>query len=239
MQVKTLALVITVALLAGCSDSVGSRDPAAGIDFHVDAVAPATQDTALLVGTVGDASHLSVVVERAGEVFFEALTDIDGAWSLLVTDLPYGHSQVRLFVESEAGVARANLTLVRLAPVSFEVRYTAYPAHSDFGDAVMLDVDGRISAPAYVDRDVSHPPHATIHDVLVTWSEATGIVVDYEYGNGFGYALTRIDGVGQPLDSALPPYWCYMINGAYAQLGLTLQEVKPGDVVVWEYASCS
>lgn len=123
-------------------------------------------------------------------------------------------------------------------PISFNVVHTSYPPHSDFHDEVSFDMDGEASAAAYEGRDVAHPPHATVHDVMETWSQQTGLVVEYDHGTGFGYAAI-FDGVGQPLDSALPPYWCYKINGEFANLGLSLQGVFPGDVVTWEYSACS
>ena len=45
--------------------------------------------------------------------------------------------------------------------------------------------------------------------------------------------------VGQPLTSSAPPYWCYKLNGATADLGISLQTMAPGDVVTWEYAGCA
>lgn len=215
-----------------------SPESGQGVDFHVDPVAPTTEATAHIAGIVQGQVHLSVLAQRGGTVFFETTVDIEGAWSLNLTGLPYGHSEVRLFADSGHGVARMNLTIVRLTSIPFEVVYASYPLHSDSRDEVAFDLDGMASAPAYEGRDVAHPPHATVHDLMTTWSHQTGLVVDYDYGAGFGYAAIRFDGVGQPLDSAAPPYWCYKVNGDYAKLGLSLQEVVPGDTVTWDYGTC-
>ena len=86
---------------------------------------------------------------------------------------------------------------------------------------------------------MGHPPHATVHDLMVAWSTATGKAIDYSFFDGLGFSPDKIDGVGQPLTSAAPPYWCYTLNGAHAEFGISLQQLNPGDVVAWDYGACA
>ena len=236
-QLAVLALA-AVMMAAGCAQPEKPADGDLRFGLVVDPVAPTDQATVTITGTLDHPARLLVIGQRGGVTVFENESEARGAWTLETPDLPYGRTEVKFIADDGHATARANVTIVRLAPFAFDVLYTSYPAHSDSQDDVLLDIDAKGSSPAYDGRDVAHPPHATVHDLMVAWSRQTGLVVQYDYGTGFGYAATHFDGVGQPLSSSLPPYWCYKLNGQYASLGLSLQEVKPGDAIAWDYGTC-
>lgn len=237
---RQLAVIafIGVMMVAGCAQPEEPMEAGVGFGLQVDPVVPTSQAKVTLTGTLDHPARLLVIGQRAGVTLFQNESEARGAWTMETPDLPYGQTEIKVIADDGHAVARANLTVVRLAPFTFDVLYASYPAHSDSHDDVLLDIDAEESSPAYEGRDVAHPPHATVHDLMMAWSRQTGLVVDYDYGMGFGYAATHFDGVGQPLSSALPPYWCYKLNGQYASLGLSLQKVEPGDVIAWDYGTC-
>lgn len=203
-------------------------------------VAPAATLDALatVTGTrpQGDTVEL---VARHGKVSNSVPVTVQGtSWTAQV---PLTYGRTSLFATTSSSAARAEATLVRLAPVTLEVKYTAQPTHPASNHTVAIDIDARPAAPDYAGKDVGHPDLFTVHDLLVAWSAATGTEVSYQYSNGLGYAPTSFDGVGNPLGlgSTAPPWWCYKVNGTSADLGITLQGVAPGDRVTWEYAGCA
>lgn len=207
----------------------------------VDAPQATQNESVTLTGTVDQPARL--LVTSAGDGVATELAGLDvlqaGAWTLAV---PVAGGRTNLTVTAEAGVGTAQATVlaVRLLSATLEVLYTsAVPPHPDVADLVWYDPDGYASAPSYEGTTMAHPPHANVHDLMVSWSIATGKDIVYSYFDGLGFSPDKIDGVGQPLTSAAPPYWCYEVNGQTADFGISLQELNEGDVVTWEYGACA
>ncbi|HEX2066595.1 MAG TPA: DUF4430 domain-containing protein, partial [Candidatus Thermoplasmatota archaeon] len=163
----------------------------------------------------------------------------DGAWSYRIEPRP-GRTNLTFTADDGRATRQANVTVVRLAAATLEVHYTmAVPPHPASSDLVWYDPDERAAAPLYDEKGVPHPPVASVHDLMVTWTRQTGIPVEYGHSASFGFSVLRIDGVGAPLSNGTPPYWCYDVNGESASLGITLQPVAPGDTIRWEFAGCT
>jgi hypothetical protein len=113
------------------------------------------------------------------------------------------------------------------------------PPRAPIRDIVWYDPDELASAPLYNGTSATHPPTANVHDLMVAWERQSGKAIDYSAPTSFGFGVDAIDGVGQPLTSSAPPYWCYTLNGQTAELGISAQELAPGDIVTWEYAGCA
>ena len=158
-----------------------------------------------------------------------------GAWSFAFP-LDFGHSNLTVIADDGQGSVRVDVVAIRLASATMEVVYTAaIPPHAPSTHTVWYDPEAFASAALYEDAGVEHPPIATIHDVMVTWTQQTGIAIEYGGPGSFGFSVNKIDGVGQPLTASAPPYWGYEVNGATAPLGITSMEAHPGDAIQWEY----
>lgn len=207
----------------------------------VDAPQPTQNETVTLTGTIDQPARLLVTSAVDGVATELARVDVaqDGAWSLAVP-VAGGRTNLTVTAETGAETAQATVLAVRLLSATLEVLFTAaVPPHPDVADLVWYDPDGHASAPAYEGTTMAHPPHANVHDLMVSWSTATGKEIVYSYFDGLGFSPDEIDGVGQPLTSTAPPYWCYTVNGATADFGISLQELNAGDVVTWEYGACA
>lgn len=247
-RITLLALLLTLATaFAGCTAGEPTGDAAAPVQgddqgnatttatpiaLTVDAPAPTQGDMLMLTGTVDRAARVSVT--GAEPVDAQA-----GPWMVHVA-LDFGQTNLTVTADDGTATAQAQVVAVRLASATFEARFTmAVPARDPISDLVWYDPDGLASAPLYPGTPATHPPHANVHDLMVAWERQSGKVIEYSTPTAFGFGVDEIDGVGQPLSSSAPPYWCYKLNGASAELGISAQELSPGDVVTWEYAGCA
>ncbi|MHB8632939.1 MAG: hypothetical protein ACYDBQ_03080 [Thermoplasmatota archaeon] len=190
-----------------------------------------------LTGSVPAGEGLVLVLRHGNLSFPLQATVVGGRWMAVATP-PFGDSA--LTATSSAGLqASANVT--RLAQGWLAVKYTAQPTRTNTNDTVWFDVDHYGSWANYTNRDVHHPPHYTVHDFMRVWQNATGAQVAYAYSSGLGYAPIQFNGVGNPagLGSTTPPWWCYKVDGANANLGISLEGMNPGDSVTWEYSTCA
>lgn len=162
-----------------------------------------------------------------------------GAWTLDVPLPGFGATRVLLVADDGAATQSLELSLVRLASATFEAVYTAYPAHEDTSDLVWYDPSVHASLPMYDGKGTARTDQFSVHDLMAAWTAQTGRPVEYGYSEAFGFSVSKIDGVGQPVDASLPPYWCYQVNGESADFGISLMTVAPGDVVTWEYGACA
>lgn len=216
--------------------------PPSPVTLVVDAPVPTQGDLLHLTGSVDQPARLQVhVTDATGAVqsLGQPLDALAGAWALDVPIVP-GRSNLTVTADTGRATAQATVQAIRLLSATLEVLYTAaFPPHAAVADLVWYDPDGHASAPLYADRSMGHPPYATVHDLMVSWQEASGTDIEYSYFDGLGFSPDKIDGVGQPLTSAAPPYWCYKLNDATADFGISLQEVAAGDTVTWEYGPCA
>lgn len=248
--VPALALLLLATALAGCSQAEppASPEPAVSetvsstpappvvdpnpIGVTVDPPAPTQTETATLTGSVNQAARVSIDGGPSAEV--QA-----GRWSLATQPLAYGQTAAKVRVEDGVHSVVVNVTFVRLAAATFEAKYTAYPVHPDTTDTLWYDPSVLASLPMYEDRTTPRAPTFSVHDFMAVWSQQTTRPIEYTYSESFGFGVSKIDGVGQPLDASAPPYWCYKLDGESADLGISLQPMEPGSVVTWEYAGCA
>lgn len=240
-------ILLLLASLAGCSEgtdggdappSMPSTSPMAPLAVDRDPIG-ATVDPP--VPTQGETAKVTGSVNHAARVSIDGGPAIDvqgGRWELVSQPLPFGHTPAKVRIEDGVHSVAVDVTFVRLASATFEALYTAYPMHEDTTDLVWYDPGLFSSAPMYAGKGTPRADTFSVHDFMVAWTTATGREIEYSYSESFGFGVNKIDGVGQPLDSSAPPYWCYKLNGESAGLGISLQPLAPGDVVTWEYAGC-
>ena len=206
----------------------GSSDPPA---LTVDAPAPTQQDMVMLTGTLDRPARLSV-----GETTVDAEA---GPWMVHV-NLEYGRTPLLVIADDGMATTQVEVVAVRLAAATFEAEFTAaVPPHAAIREIVWYDPDELASASLYNGTPATHPPTANVHDLMVAWERQAGKTIDYSEPASFGFGVDKIDGVGQPLSASAPPYWCYTLNGQTAELGISAQELAPGDIVKWEYGGCA
>ncbi|HUR61493.1 MAG TPA: DUF4430 domain-containing protein [Candidatus Thermoplasmatota archaeon] len=210
--------------------------PAGGAMVQVASPIQTRADTVWVNGTSTPDARVTVVQAGAIDIVPSDRTtaDASGQWSLQRRVEP-GHTQFRVLAEGPSGSASADLTIIRLAQATVSVDYKGYPGSAPRSDKVWYDPDGNASAPMYAGKDLQHPQFATVHDLMVAWTNQTGTAVDYAYSSGLGFSVSKIAGVGSPLGGPTASlYWCYDYNGASASAGITGQQVRPGDTVAWK-----
>lgn len=197
----------------------------------VDPPAATQTETATISGSVDQPATISLDGGPSIEV-------AAGRWNLTSPPLAYGPNPTKLRIEDGVHAIVRDVVFVRLANATINAVFTASPGREDLGHVVWFDPSRLASAPMYEGTDADRATTYSVHDLMVDWTTQTGTQVTYGGPGAFGFSVDAIDGVGQPLDSSLPPYWCYTLNGESATLGISLQTVAPGDVVVWEYSTC-
>jgi hypothetical protein len=211
-------------------DTSASADPDP-IGVTIDPPAATRTQTAVLTGSVNHPATVSI--DGGPSIEAEA-----GRWSLGSGPLAYGQNPARVRIEDGVHSVVRDVVFVRLSQATLEAVFTASPDHDTISSEVWYDPSHLASAAMYEGSDVERATTYTVHDLMVDWTAQTGTVVEYGGPGAFGFSVESIDGIGQPLDSSLPPYWCYTVNGESASLGISLQTVAPGDVVTWEYSTC-
>ncbi len=179
-----------------------------------------------------------VTIELDGAEIAAQTVEGNQTWTLPLT---LGQTPFEASIATPDGTVTDARVLVRLAATTLIVDYCHYHPDSptDKRDeyTAWIDVDARPSIDYYTDRP--RPDTFTAHDQLEAWGNATGIVVEYSYFDGFGYAVDSIDDVGNPVSSSAPPYWLYRVNGEDAQEGISTQAIVAGDVVEWRASNLS
>ena len=238
-----LALLAACALLfAGCATSSTTttsenHDEAGhGQASSSTAPVPLLLTVAPLAATQNDTITVKGTVSRAAQVSIGTVSaQATSAWNLVVP-VEFGHSNLTVVADDGQASARLTVVAIRLASATMEVVYTAaVPPHPSSMHTVWYDPDGFASKSMYADKPRPHPGYANVHDVMVSWTEQTGTLVEYGYDDAFDFGVNAIDGVGNPLTASAPPYWGYEVNGATADLGITLQAVTAGDVISWRF----
>lgn len=199
---------------------------------------PGTKATMQVSGTVDPQATLTLTLIQ-GSTKQAVKADVDGSTWRATVQLPPGQSMLRVQADDGVRLEEVSVPLLRLVEATMVVLYSAYPVHANSEHVVAFDPSAMPTVADYEGRDVQHPDFATVHDFMHAWSEATGIEVQYDYFNGLGYSPSKFDGVGQPVSSAAPPYWCYKLNGESAGLGISLTPIAAGDIVTWEYGACA
>lgn len=188
------------------------------------------QETALVNGTAPPSTVLTYKADAdAGAGSFQRRSD--GTWTLTLKVSP-GRTNVTVTDDDGTHAVSARLVVTRLVQGTVQVDFRGAPGHANHNDRVWIDVDAHASNGYYKGQPVPHPAYANVHDLLVTWTNATGVAVVYKPDSNFGQQLMQIDGVGDPTLNT-SSFWCYNVNGSSAPLGITAMEFKPGDVVSW------
>lgn len=91
----------------------------------------------------------------------------------------------------------------------------------------------------YDGRDVEHPDHYTVHDLMVQWSEDEGVPVQTSHFDGIGFSLDAVDGVAGSFSDTACWFWSLSVDGEPSQLGMGEVEVRDGTAVTWTYTDCS
>ncbi|MHB1261736.1 MAG: DUF4430 domain-containing protein [Thermoplasmatota archaeon] len=242
-------LLVLALVLAGCAASPGPSTPSASESATVSSSSSPVLDPAPIGVTVdppaptqGETATVTGSVNKEATISLDGGPSIDvqaGRWSLESQALAYGTTATKLRVEDGVHSVVTNVTFVRLASGTFEAKYTAYPVHDDTSHVVWYDPSVLASLPQYEGRATPRAATFSVHDFMAAWTAQTSREIEYSYNEAFGFGVDKIDGVGQPLDSSAPPYWCYKLDGSSPDLGISLQPMEPGQVVTWEYAGCA
>lgn len=243
-----LAFLLAAAFaLAGCSDASPSPDAEAAssttsnaplaldpapLGATVDPPAPTQGETATLTGSVNHAARVSIDGGPSLDV-------AEGRWTLTSPSLAFGHTPAVVRIDDGVHLVAVNVTFVRLAQGTFEATYTAYPMHDDLRTTIWYDPGVLASLPQYAGKGTARADTFSVHDFMTAWTMQTATEITYTYSEAFGFGVSHIDGIGQPVTAGAPPYWCYKVNGESADLGISLQTMTPGDTITWDYGACA
>jgi hypothetical protein len=134
------------------------------------------------------------------------------------------------------------ISSIVLASAVFIVGYYMGTAQADEASQAMLSSEaaqimidnGDDTLTAYTDENVQEGD--TVFDSLVRLQANGDIELVYEdYGGEMGVFLKGINGVGVDEKQSGSKWWHYWVNGSYAQVGVSSQEIYPGDVVLFKY----
>lgn len=238
-----LLSVVGAAMVGGCV-----QDPAPAPSTSEFAAAPLAGDARF--GFVGESQTrepwIVVFANVTGTVNLRVLLNgtlwfqgtVRDAEQELNLSLSPGRTPV--FFEAASSSARRSETLVatRLGLTRLEVDYCHFHPSTPNRKAdryeVWIDVDARPSLGEYSMASVKHPDRFTAHDQIRQWANETRIPVATSFhASQGGFAVDRIDGVGNPATSAAPPYWLLSKNGEDVGTGMTALAVRPGDSLRW------
>jgi hypothetical protein len=211
--------------------ALASNDPDP-IGVTVDPPAPTQGETVTVTGSVNHPARVSI----DGGPSIEAKA---GRWTLVSQPVAFGRTAAVVRVDDGVHSVAVDVTFIRLASGTFEALYTAYPLHDYIRDVVWYGPGILASLPQYEGKATARATTYSVHDFMAAWTTATAREIEYTYSESFGFGVSKVDGVGQPISSSAPPYWCYKVNGQSADLGISLQPMQPGDVITWEYGGCA
>lgn len=124
------------------------------------------------------------------------------------------------------------------APATIQIDYGSAAGAEPVNDSVWVDIVDYAATSQYDEQGAQHPDYVNIHDVMVSWEQQHGHEVEYSYNSGFNsFSVESIDGHGNGLAGS-PPWWCYQVNGEYANQGISIQRFTPGDIIAWDLGTC-
>ncbi len=91
-------------------------------------------------------------------------------------------------------------------------------------DMVEYDPTERPSMNQYEGVGTDRPDDYTVHDLLVDWSDETGMDVETEHNENLGHQLVAVDGVQADGSS----YWALYVDGERETAGMGTVEVEEG-----------
>ena len=98
--------------------------------------------------------------------------------------------------------------------------------------SLMLDF-GNVDIKTF--SDIAIGDNDSVFEVLQKVVSENNIELNYkDYGGDMGVFIESIG--GQQNDFKSGYYWQYWVNGQYAKIGASVQELQSGDVVEWKYA---
>jgi len=249
MKLGNVAMALVCIAIGGCLQGPPDGFPAGTTTMTARLDGTPAPDVEVVMGLDGSATTLNetvvyrvnasmpvaVTLRLNGSVFASETVSGEKTWVV-----PLDHGQTALNVSVEAAQVRRseNLTLVRLGATTLRIDYCYYhpsspTARKAHDYTIWIDVDSRPSEPLYRSANATHIDEFTAHDQLYLFEQLTKIPVEVQYFPSFqGFAVNKIDGVGNPVTSSAPPYWLYKVNGSDAT-GMSLQVIEPADRVVW------
>lgn len=194
-----------------------------------------------LTYSVATRGPVTVTLRFNGSLLDSRVVDGSHGWNLT---LPFGRRNLSVSFEAPGLFQHHNLTLTRLGLTRLRIDYGPY--HPSYPGApwkeqheIWIDIDDRPSAAQYAAVNAKHKDAFVAHDQLVLYEGLTGKKVEYRWYPSFQqFAVDRIDGAGNPVSSSAPPWWCYKLNGRFAD-GISIQVVRPGDLVEWNLGTCT
>lgn len=213
-----LAAILVSLSVTGClAENGNSFSEPSSLGLVVSPLQQTRNESVTLTGSVDGSARVSAGGQSV---------DAEGPWALVIA-LDFGQTALRVIADDGRETAVQDVTAVRLAPATLTAEFaSAVPPRAALNDTIWLDIDAFLSGPDYVGRNLPHPPHANVHDVLMAWI-ISGRTVDFSYSENYGFGLESIEGHGALSE------WCYDVNGSSAELGITGQEFRPGDAIAW------
>lgn len=184
---------------------------------------------------------VTVTLRFNGTLLDSRIVEGRSEWNLT---LPYGRRDLNVSFQATGLTQHHNVSLVRLGSTLLRLDYGSY--HPSYPGTprkeqleIWIDVDDRPSAPLYAAVKAQHKDAFVAHDQLVLFEALAKKKVEYRWNPSFQqFSVDRIDGAGNPVTASAPPWWCYKVNGKSAD-GITIQVVRPGDVVDWNLGTCT
>lgn len=238
---KTLPTLATLLILslAGCADDtttspLDTSDPADDLDTNhtaaplhpinlsLDATSWIVQgESATLTGTVDRLVTLTVA-HADGTDSFEA----NGTWNHTYKP-SFGHDDVVITADDGTSTTNTTVQVRRNMQVTVEVDYDPASGREDTSHTLWWDFGGLRSLhddPTYEDCDQPHPGQPNAHDALLDFEDASGTDLGFTPCGQFGVGIDSVDGYTSA------SYWCWLVNGETAELGISLLELEDGDV---------
>jgi hypothetical protein len=246
----TASLIILAIAFAGCTansdgaevivapdDQVGATDL---IGLTVDDPAgPFSNHRILISGTV----NREVQVEaRAGPRFDAPFHVIaaNGSFSMEFDFWP-GATEFQIHArdlqtgESDVAVVTVNV----LAKAQVRIDYGSASERETANDTVWVNLVDFGAQAQYDEQGAAHPSFVNVHDALATWEKQYGQVIEYGYSEDKqSFSISTIDGEGNPVSAAAPPWWCYSVDGDGSVKGITLERFKPDSIIFWRLGEC-
>lgn len=219
------------------ASSSSDSDPIAGNALvRAGIVGPATTRAEHLVVYANVTGTASLRLQANGTLVFQGtVRDDNRTWNLT---LDAGRTAIRLEASSPAAGSVWWLNATRLVRTKLEIDYCHFhpstPNRKVDRYDVWIDLGARPSQPEYQAAKAGRPDAFNAHDQLRQWSNESRVAIQVSYHASLeGFALDKVDGVGNPVTVAAPPYWLLYRNGESAEVGMTLLRVRPNDEIAW------
>lgn len=240
LLVLAILVLVSGCLQPGTSTPVSSRNsttapsaPAAPGELSFGFLGPNVTRAGFLHVYANVTGSLDLRITANGtQVHAGRLVDENRTWNLTL-------DPGRTSIVAESSQGRRSLEAVSLVRTGLEIDYCHFHPSSPTARKVdrfdvWIDMDSRPSRKEYEAASAKRPDRFNAHDQIRQWSTETRtpIVVAY-HASLEGFSLDKVDGVGNPVTAAAPPYWLLYKNGEESPVGMTLLPVRGGDRIAW------